>query len=225
MTDLVLYNEDLVDNPTPRVPVVLCLDTSGSMNGQPITELANGVGQFYASVYDHEIARYSAEIAVVTFGGRVDVAADFGPVQRTPNITIQAGGNTPMGEAVLKALDLLDERKRQYQESGVDYYQPWLVLMTDGEPTDRSRVPEAVRATSELVGRKKLSLFPIGIGDAANMAKLGEFSPGRAPLRLKGLAFEQFFEWLSASIERVSASTPGEAVPLDTEGIKGWGEV
>ena len=79
--------------------------------------------------------------------------------------------------------------------------------------------------TSGLVGRKKLSLFPIGIGDAANMAKLGEFSPGRAPLRLKGLAFEQFFEWLSASIERVSASTPGEAVPLDTEGIKGWGEV
>jgi len=225
MSNLVLFDDDLVENPTPRVPVALCLDTSGSMSGEPITELANGVAQFYASVYDHEIARYSAEIAVVTFGGRVETVADFGPVERTPNLSIRASGQTPMGGAVLTALDLLEQRKQQYQEAGVDYYQPWLVLMTDGAPTDAHDFNRAVQRTQNLVNKKKLSLFPIGIGAQADLATLGQFSPGRSPLRLRGLAFEQFFEWLSASIERVSASTPGEAVPLDVEGIKGWGEV
>lgn len=222
--DLVLYTEDLIENPSPRVPVVLCLDTSGSMNGDPIRELAQGVAQFYASVFDDEIARYSAEIGIVTFGNAgVQRAADFGPVEQRPNVTLGAGGATPMGEAVCEALELLDERKRQYQEAGVDYYQPWLVLMTDGAPTDD--IAAAVHRVGELVRRKKLSVFPIGIGAGADMGTLQQFSPGRTPLRLQGLAFGKFFEWLSASVQRVSASTPGEDVPLDVDGIKGWGSI
>lgn len=222
--DLVLYTEDLIENPTPRVPVVLCLDTSGSMAGDPIRELAQGVALFYASVFDDEIARYSSEIAIATFGNfGVQRAADFGPVEQHPNVTLSAGGVTPMGEAVCAALEMLEERKRQYQEAGVDYYQPWLVLMTDGAPTDD--ITEAVRRVGDLVHRKKLSVFPIGIGGSADMATLQRFSPGRTPLRLRGLEFRKFFEWLSASVQRVSASTPGEDVPLDVDGIKGWGSI
>ena len=222
--DLVLYTEDLIENPTPRVPVVLCLDTSGSMDGDPIRELAQGVALFYASVFDDEIARYSAEIGIVTFGNfGVQRAADFGPVEQRPSLTLGAGGVTPMGEAVCEALEMLEERKRQYQEAGVDYYQPWLVLMTDGAPTDN--ISEAVHRVGDLVRRKKLSVFPIGIGASADMGTLQQFSPGRTPLRLRGLEFRKFFEWLSASVQRVSASTPGEDVPLDVDGIKGWGSI
>ena len=38
--------KDLIDNPTPRVPVCLCLDTSGSMSGSPINELNEGIKLF-----------------------------------------------------------------------------------------------------------------------------------------------------------------------------------
>lgn len=31
--------EDLVNNPTPRIPICLCLDVSSSMDGAPISEL------------------------------------------------------------------------------------------------------------------------------------------------------------------------------------------
>ena len=37
---------DLVDNPTPRVPVILCLDVSSSMQGRSIAELNGGIQQF-----------------------------------------------------------------------------------------------------------------------------------------------------------------------------------
>ena len=51
------------------------------------------------------------------------------------------------------------------------------------------------------------------------------FSPNRPPLKLKGLNFQEFFEWLSQSVSRVSQSTPGDKVELDIEGIKGWAQL
>ena len=46
-SNLLLRREDLINNPTARVPVCLCLDVSGSMNGAPIKELNDGVRLFY----------------------------------------------------------------------------------------------------------------------------------------------------------------------------------
>ena len=43
---LKFHADDLVENPTPRVPVTLCLDTSGSMMGEKVRELVNGVNLF-----------------------------------------------------------------------------------------------------------------------------------------------------------------------------------
>ena len=57
------------------------------------------------------------------------------------------------------------------------------------------------------------------------MSTLAMFSKKRPPLRLQGLNFKQFFEWLSKSVVRVSQSRPGEKVNLDLEGIKGWAEL
>jgi len=50
MAALDIGTEDLVENPTPRVPVALCIDTSGSMMGNPIRELVAGVNQFYDAI-------------------------------------------------------------------------------------------------------------------------------------------------------------------------------
>ena len=223
-TELMVRGQDLVENPTPRVPVVLCLDTSGSMKGNKIIELRRGVNRFYSSLLDDDVARYSAEVGVVTFGdGGVQLLADFGPVERKPDMAIEAGGGTPMGEAVKETIRILGSRKQEYKNKGVDYYQPWLVLMTDGMPTDD--IADAVDSVVRMVNGKELSVFAVGIGDEADMGTLERFSPARAPLRLRGLEFANFFEWLSASVHRVSASTPGQRVPLDTDGIKGWAEI
>ena len=223
-TPIITGDDDLVENPTPRVPIVLCLDTSYSMHGSPIDELQGGVETFYRSIRDDEIALHSAEVSVLTFGGSVTKAADFTSVQEEESLPrFRAIGGTPMGEAVELAIDNLEDRKTKYQRAGLDYFQPWLVLMTDGAPTDDTGT--AISRIADLVERRKLSVFAIGVGENADMDVLRRFSPRRAPLRLVGLKFSDFFEWLSKSVQRVSASTPGQEIKLDTSGIEDWGTV
>lgn len=221
MNDLVLRRQDLVDNPTARVPVCLCLDTSYSMFGDPINELNSGVKIFYEAVKNDEIAKYSVEIAVVTFGGVASQITDFCSIdrQRIPSLTVN--GATPMGEAVKLSLELLDKRKKEYKNAGVDYFQPWLVIMTDGQPTTSWQ--QVALEVANLVNSKQLSVFAIGIGDQADMSILSQFSPKRQPLKLKGLNFNAFFEWLSRSVSAVSNSTPGQEIPLPVPA--GWSTV
>ena len=220
--------EDLVNNPTARVPVCLCLDVSGSMDGEPIRELNEGVRMFYDAIHEDEVALYAAEVCIVTFGGnRAECITDFSGLERQPEPPIlSADGMTPMGEAVNLGLDLLEKRKKEYKSKGVDYYQPWLVLMTDGAPNgDANELSRAIGRTVEMVTNKKLSVFPIGIGVNADMNILARFSPKRSPLKLQGLKFREFFEWLSQCVSRTSQSIPGENVTLDIDGIKGWAEL
>lgn len=225
--NLLLRLEDLVNNPTARVPVCLCLDTSGSMSGRAIEELNEGVRLFYEAIREDETALYSAEVSIVTFGGDAQCLADFASLELQPNVpTLSADGMTPMGEAVNMSLDLFEKRKDEYRDRGVDYYQPWLVLMTDGSPNGNlEELSRAINRTVDLVNQRKLSIFPIGIGPVADMRVLKEFSPNREPLKLQGLKFREFFEWLSKSVSKTSQSTPGESVKLDIEGIKGWSEL
>ncbi|MDE6834533.1 MAG: VWA domain-containing protein [Ruminococcus sp.] len=232
MINNILKNEDLVNNPTARVPVCLCLDTSGSMSGEPIIELNKGVRLFYEAVREDETASYSADISIVTFGGtKAECMSDFAGVHINPNPPrLSASGLTPMGEAVNMGLDLLERRKNEYKEAGVDYYQPWLVLMTDGAPNGNNReLARAIDRTVKMVNGRKLTVFPIGIGSEADMNVLAKFSPMRSPLRLRGLRFSEFFQWLSKSVSKTSQSIPGEKIKLDLEGIfspdGGWGNL
>jgi len=193
------------------------------MEGLPINELNEGVTMFMNEILKDEITRYSAEISVVTFGGAVNKVLDFGKLEEQQIPIFSANGGTPMGEAVETTLYLLDERKKEYQKAGVDYFQPWMILMTDGQPTDS--IETAVNQTCDLIENRKLTIFPIGIGEAADMSVLARFSPNRSPMKLQGLKFKEFFEWLSQSVSVVSQSIPGEKIELNTEGLKGWADL
>lgn len=251
--NMLLRVQDLVNNPTPRVPICLCLDTSGSMGavegdcvptGQTIfedgrewnlvtggtsrlDELRKGVELFYDAIRDDEMAVYSAEICIVTFDDEARCVLDFANIERQEVIPqFVSQGDTAMGEGVNLALDLLEKRKQEYKDKGVDYYQPWLVLMTDGAPNgDYGEMGRAVKRATDMVNSKKLTVFPIAIGEESDLSVLNSFSPKRPALKLQGLKFQEFFSWLSKSVSKTSQSTPGEAVKLDIEGIKGWAEL
>lgn len=131
-----------------------------------------------------------------------------------------------IGEAVNRSLDLLEKRKDEYKKSGVDFYQPWLVLVTEQQSNYHGEeYCRAVCRTAELVNANKLTVFPIIIGRKLNLNALSQFSPKRSPLHLQGLKFKAFFQWLSQSVFKIYQPNSGKSIKLDVEGIQGWGEL
>lgn len=243
------------DNPEPRCPVVLVLDTSGSMAGEPIRELNEGLRLFAAALSADRLAALRVEVALITFGGKVralniqgagqtggaeivpfnpfglavrpkpqeiplDAGQAFIPVDRFQPPTLDAGGDTPMGEAIRKALALIKQRKEIYKQNSLDYFRPWLFVISDGKPTDRGW-EEAANQVKQEEGRKGLIFYAVGV-EGADFKSLEKFSSERTPLKLNGLAFNEMFNWLSKSLSVVAHSRPGEQAPLPPVG---WGSV
>jgi uncharacterized protein YegL len=222
MNDLILQrNNDLVVNPTPRCACILVLDTSGSMQGEPINELNQGVVQFIEEVKGDELAQYSVEIGVVTAGPDVHPQLQITPAHLIESAnSFEAAGGTPLGEAVNMALNMLDARKAEYKNKGVPYYQPWLVIISDGAPTDPWQ-SAAARAQS-MANDRKLVAMPVGVS-GADLNILSQFS-NRPAKALAGLKFKEFFSWLSASMARVSVSGSTTAT-INLPSTGGWDSI
>jgi len=222
MTQVPFADVSFVDNPEPRCPCVLVLDVSGSMSGRPISELNTGLKQLQKELAGDPLAAKRVEIAVVTFGP-VKVLHDFVSAESFQASRLAIQGDTPMGTAILEALELVRLRKQQYQANGVAYYRPWVFLITDGAPTDDWRA--AAKAVKDGEANKALAFFPVGV-EGADMEVLRQLS-ARPPLKLKGLMFRELFQWLSNSLSGVSRSQVGERLQLaapDT-GASGWASI
>lgn len=210
------------DNPEPRCACLLLLDTSGSMAGASISELNAGLIAFKDEITADELATKRVEIGIVTFGGHVTVVQDFVSAGEFAPPTLKAGGDTPMGAAIIQGLDLLQQRKQIYKTNGIAYYRPWIFMITDGGPTDSWKAA-AVRV-HEGEGGKSFSFFAVGV-ESANMETLAQIA-ARTPVKLKGIRFRDLFVWLSKSLSSVSASQVGESVPLSNPATpQGWAEV
>jgi uncharacterized protein YegL len=215
-------------NPEERTPCVLLLDTSGSMNRgklvAPIDELNEGIVAFKEAVLEDKVARNRVEVAIVTFGGEhAELVQNFTEVEYFTPPVLDAQGATPMGEAILIGLNLIEERKREYKSKSISYKRPWMFIITDGEPTDEGW-EHAVGEMYRAIDAKKLTLFVIGV-ESANMEKLQlEIAhPERGPMKLNESknSFNELFVWLSASLS-VASKEPGTGKQIALPAPTGW---
>jgi uncharacterized protein YegL len=213
---------EFAENPEPRCPCVLLLDTSGSMRGEPITALTQGLKSFKEDLVKDPLASRRVELAVVTFDNEVKVLQDFVTIDQFNPPELAAQGQTFMGSAIHKALDLIQARKTKYRTNGVAYYRPWVFMITDGEPQGEpdTVVQQASQRLKSDEANKRVAFFAVGV-ENANMTKLAELVV-RTPVKLIGLNFVEMFVWLSRSMEKVAQSKTDEQVALPPPG---WGTV
>lgn len=214
--------DDFALNPEPRCPCLLLLDVSGSMSGEPIVELNEGLKAFRDELVADELASKRVEVACITFGP-VQVATEFETASVFQPPWLRPLEDTPMGAAITNGLELVRLRKEAYRSNGIAFYRPWVFLITDGAPTDDwSRAARLVKDGEE---KKAFAFFAVGV-KGANIDILKQISV-REPLKLKGLRFRGLFQWLSNSMKSISRSTPGDEVPLKnpTEGPDGWASI
>ena len=209
---------EFVDNQENRCPVILVLDTSGSMQGAPIAALNEGIKAFKQDVLRDTQAMLSVEASLITFGEGVQQVQDFVTIEHFDPPQLKADGLTPMGEALSLALDVLEQRKLIYKNHGIPYYRPWVFLITDGAPTDSWHA--AAQDLREAEVKNRLLFFSVAV-QGADMNTLKQISM-RPPVLLNSLDFRDLFMWLSSSMKRVSSGKIGEAIALPP---MSWGQI
>ncbi len=226
--DLIPNLEDTLefeDNQDQRTPCVLLLDTSYSMSGEPLVELNQGLKVFKQSLMEDSLASRRVEVSILTFGGQVELVQDFVTANQFNPPTLRASGGTPMGQGIDRALDRVAMRKKLLAEAGIPKTLPWVFLITDGGPTDDwQQAAERVHRNSAM---GEMALFAVGV-QGADMHTLEQIAaPGRPPVKLAGLKFQELFAWLSQSLRQVSHSAAGTqvALPPPKGWAEGWGQV
>ena len=211
---------EFIENPENRCPVILLLDTSRSMSGPPIEELNRGLMAFKDDLLRDTQASLSVEVAIIQFGKTVKLVQDFVTVDEFSPPSLRADGLTPMGQAINYALDLLEQRKTTYKSNGIQYYRPWVFMITDGAPTDMWK--NASKRLQEEEQANKLLFFTAAV-EGADMDTLSYITPpARPPVMLHGLDFSSLFIWLSGSMKRVSNGKVGDVIVLPPVG---WGQI
>lgn len=222
-SDLTVAVTDTEESPTsfpianpdkPQAACVLVLDTSRSMRGAPIKALEQGLAAYRDYLSNDAEAKLIVETCVITFSDEAKVLHPFSSVDSLPEIQLAAGGWTSMGSAIDLALEQIEERKAFYKEEGVDYYRPFLVLITDGAPTDLRgpRLAECAAKVQEGARARKFTPLFFGTGNA-NFDRLKEIVGETGTVAgIDGARFEEFFQWLSKSVSGLKDSKPGEVV-------------
>ena len=136
----------------------------------------------------------------------------FKPAMEYQAPKLVAEGLTALNEAIDTALDVLEERKDLYKQNGINYYRPWLFVLTDGEATDEERESATKARLRGYIDRKKVVFMPMAIGESANKEKLREYYPEDAPSKVVLSAdskhFKEAFVWLSESLTVIAKSDP-----------------
>ncbi len=209
---------------------MLVLDVSASMSGRKIDELNAGLQFFFEELRNEDLCRKRVDLAIVTFGKDVTLECDFATIEEQRIPFLKPVGTTSMGKAIILAADIIEKRKLEYRELGMDYYRPWIFLITDGEPTD---MKEGDSLWEEVLSRihngekeHKFLFWALGV-DSANMIVLRSLSPpNRSPLLLKEARFTDMFMWLSKSLTKISESSIGDQVILENPiSPDGWGSI
>ena len=211
----------LQDNTNQRLPCVVLLDGSTSMDGKAINNLNEGLSVLERELKADDIASLRVQLLILRIGGHndVEVLTDWTDAIDFSAPLIEANGTTPLGEGVKVALQKLEEQKKRYKDNQITYNRPWLFMITDGAPTDPNWEKAAEKAVeSEMKG--KVVVFPIGT-EHADFDTLNKFS-SRGALMLKDLDFKELFVWLS---QRVSAGSQTEIGSETQLPAISWGAV
>jgi len=213
---------DYINNPNQRTPCVLVLDVSGSMNevahtGRTrIEELSDGLIALQDALNEDSTALVRVQLAVISVGGprdEAEVMMDWTDATHFTAFKLNAAGLTPLSAGLRLGLQMIEEAKSVLKASGVSYTRPWMMVISDGEPSDRaSEWDQAARDCLQAEKENKVEIFSIGV-EGANIKKLSEFST-RPPLTLSGMKFKELFVWLSSSLSAASRSRPGDNISL-----------
>ena len=174
-----------------RLPVYLLLDTSGSMTGEPIEAVKNGVQMMIHSLRQNPQAIETAYVSIITFDSDAKQIVPLTDLASFQMVDIKAAGVTTTLE-----------KKGDWK--------PMTFIMTDGVPTD-----DWQRGLSKLNSVNKGLIVGCAAGSGADDSVLKQIT--ESVVRLDNADSEsiaKFFQWVTASISTSSTKVEDGGIDL-----------
>lgn len=199
-----------------KLPVYLLLDTSGSMIGEPIEQVANGVQMLVSALRQDPYALETAFLSVIEFSSTASQVVPLTELNAFQPPVFTASGATSFGDALALVADRADDEVVLTTEDVRGDWKPMVFIMTDGNPTDDWEK-----------GWQKFQQLKWGIivGCAVNDGSVDVLQKvcGDAVVRLSTSdsgAMAAFFKWVSASV-----STSSQKIDTERKEVTGLDEL
>lgn len=187
-----------------RLPIYIVIDTSGSMNGEPIASVNVGLQAMVHALRQDPHALDSVHLSLITFDNEVKEIFSLTPLDQVqiPEITCPKSGATNLGAALELTINSIE---KNVQRSSADHkgdWRPMLFLMTDGAPSDTACFNEmVVKIRNGQFGK----IIACAAGPKAKEEFLKQITDTVVSLdTTDSAAFASFFKWVSASVEQSS---------------------
>lgn len=198
-----------------RLPVYLLLDCSGSMSGEPIEAVRQGVKTLISELRGDPQALETAYLSVITFASEVKQVVPLTELMLFKEPELRASGATQMGMAMNVLLDCINNEVRKSTESQKGDWRPLVYLLTDGVPTD---VEEFDKSVDKVKSAKIANIIACAAGASADASYLKKITNNVLYMNsLSAGDMAQFFAWVSSSIKMTSKSLdakPGDNIEL-----------
>jgi len=197
-----------------RLPVYLLLDTSGSMSGEPIEAVKNGVQVMISSLRQNPQAIETAFISIITFDSVAQQLIPLTDLASFQMVDIRATGTTALGEALKLLANRIDHEVAKTTTEQKGDWKPLVFIMTDGIPTD-----DWLLGLNEFKQRKTAFTVACAAGAGADTSVLKQITENVVSLDTADSAsIGKFFQWVTASIG--VTSTRVEDGGKEIQGIK-----
>lgn len=183
-----------------RLPVYLLLDTSGSMTGEPIEAVKNGVQMMLHSLRQNPQAIETACVSIITFDSEAKQVVPLTDLASFRMVDVKASGTTSLGAALGLLADRLSTEVTKTTLEQKGDWKPMTFLMTDGIPTD-----DWQSGYSKLKSVNKGLLVGCAVGSGADDTILKQVT--ESVIRLDNADSEsigKFFQWVTDSISATS---------------------
>jgi uncharacterized protein YegL len=185
-----------------KLPVYLVLDTSGSMSGEPIQAVENGMQMLVSALRQDPQALESAYLSVIKFDSSASQIVPLTDLASFQMPALNASGSTALGAALTLVSNCArNEVSKSTPEKKGDW-RPLVFLMTDGGPTD-----DWQKGLADFKSSRWGMVVCCAAGQGADTSVLKQISECAVQLDTadsKSLA--AFFKWVSASVSTSSKS-------------------